>query len=422
MAGRRYWLLWMLCAILLLSFCSCGEEIETPVEDTPQVSEAQAEGSQVGETQVHRLEEKGYTSNTSTGDTKEDPSTEDEKKAGGEEEKSSSVSSDTAKEGEGEASEKTENRSSAEEGKVSETASLTYWLPYWNMETVYEELDQLGSSVDTICFFAAYFDKNNQVFVPDETRQAVEKLRGEGKLQNRTSYLTFVNDKLLEQGSSLKDTDLVYALIKKPADADRHVQEIIALTRSLGCDGVEIDYERLRRDEKLWKYFLAFEQKLWDACNAEGLKLRIVLEPSAPIEKFDWPEGPEYVMMCYNLYGDDTEPGPKADMAFLKEMVQMMELLPGKINLALANGGFDFAADGSTRQINYCDVMALQAQYGGEAVRDQGSADMVYQYSDDAGSRHEVWYADSVTLESWMNTIRGLGHERFSVWRLGGNL
>ena len=35
-------------------------------------------------------------------------------------------------------------------------------------------------------------------------------------------------------------------------------------------------------------------------------------------DKPEFSEGASYVVMCYNLYGNDTEPGPKADLENIK--------------------------------------------------------------------------------------------------------
>ena len=42
-----------------------------------------------------------------------------------------------------------------------------------------------------------------------------------------------------------------------------------------------------------------------------GKKMNIYDEPEFSV-------GASYVVMCYNLYGNDTEPGPKADLENIK--------------------------------------------------------------------------------------------------------
>ncbi len=296
------------------------------------------------------------------------------------------------------------------------------WYPYWDYATATQELDNYGSRVNTISFFAAYFDVNGKAFIPENTTETYKQLKKASKLKGKTTYLTFVNDKLLAKGSSLKDTQLLYDLIGDPNKAATHVDEVVALSRQLGCDGIEIDYEAIKKDNTLWGYFNTFATLLAQRCQAESIPLRIVFEPSAPIGNYTWPSNAEYVMMCYNLNGYGTAAGPKANMEWLQTLCSKMKTLPGTVNMALATGGFDFSATGEVKQINYCDAVAQMKAAGATAQRDPASADMHFSYTDASGISHEVWYADQETIETWIKTINTCGINRITIWRLGGNI
>ena len=296
------------------------------------------------------------------------------------------------------------------------------WYPYWDYDTATEELDNYGSKANTICFFAAYYDVNNKAFVPENTKSTFTQLNRSGILGGKNTYLTFVNDKLLNQGSSLKDTALLYELIGDSKKAAAHADEIIALTHDLGCQGIEIDYEAIKKDNTLWGLFNSFVNILSEKASAQGMPLRIVFEPSAPVAEFNWPSYPEYVMMCYNLHGYGTTPGPKADNEWLKSLCEKMSRLPGNVNMAFANGGFDFSASGDVRQINYRDAVNLLTSHSATAKRDSSSAAMYFTYTDESGTGHEVWYADEETISAWIGIAESCGINRVSVWRLGGNI
>ena len=304
---------------------------------------------------------------------------------------------------------------------TSEATNTGVWITYWDLDTAYEELDLIGEDLDTLCYFAAYYDKDNEPFIPEGSAQTIEKRRQDGTFNDTENYLTFVNDKLTDTGSSLKDTELLYDLFDSKNKAKAHAQKITDMTKDAGFDGIEIDYEAIKKDQKLWGHFLDFVNELVPMASEKGLKVRILFEPSAPIKDYDWPKDAEYVMMCYNLYGYGTQPGPKADIAFLKEMVEKMESLPGEINFALASGGFDFASDGSVDQIDTINAINLE-KTGFDSHIDENSGDHVFKYTDDEGMDHEVWYADQDTLKLWIKTIKDSGHERITIWRLGGNI
>lgn len=306
--------------------------------------------------------------------------------------------------------------------KESETPSLAAWVAYWDMDTAKDELNAVTGDMDTICHFAAYFDSNHVPFIPEATTEYhLWQVENEAT-KNMETYLTFVNDIDLEEGSSLKDTQLLYELFHSPESMKTHAAQILSMTVQGGYDGIEIDYEAIRKDIVLWNLFIDFIEELMVQADALGIKVRVLLEPNVPIDKLTFPEGPEYVMMCYNLHGHGTEPGAKADQDFLRQMVGIMEQLPGTINFALATGGFDFAEDGSVAQVTLSQAQELQKMVSAEAFRDEQSCALYFDYVDESGRGHQVWYADEETLGAWMNVIREEGHERFTIWRLGGNI
>lgn len=306
--------------------------------------------------------------------------------------------------------------------KEAEVPSLAAWAAYWDLDTAQEELNAVAEDMDTICHFAAYFDSNHVPFIPEATTEYHMWQTENEVTKDMETYLTFVNDIKLEEGSSLKDTELLYELFDTAESRKSHAAQILDMTVQGGYDGIEIDYEAIRKDIKLWNLFIEFIEELMVQAEDMGVKVRVLLEPNVPIEELTFPKGPEYVMMCYNLHGYGTEPGPKADEEFLYKMVDIMEQLPGTINFALATGGFDFAKDASVAQVTMSQAQKLQKTAVSDVYRDEESNALYFDYVDETGMEHQVWYADEKTLESWMNVIRAEGHERFTIWRLGGNV
>ncbi len=295
---------------------------------------------------------------------------------------------------------------------------ISAWVTYWEADNAMAQIADLDGRLESLEFFAAYFDAQNQLFVPDKIAQLREKVKQTyGESLTWSSYLTFVNDKLLaEGGSSLKDTELLYALLSDTTSRKQHIRQILDLTESGGFDGVEIDYEAIRKDMVLWQHFIDFITELSAETTQRGLLLRVVLEPGIPYEALSFPAGPEYVIMCYNLHGPGSEPGPKADDTFLLELAKKTSGLPGRKNFAIATGGFEWTGD-AVAALSQEEAHALARQKNVVQQRDANSQALSYSYSRD-DIMHQVWYADSITLEHWMNLIRGTGDVSVSLWRL----
>ncbi|KXG77003.1 glycoside hydrolase family 18 protein [Thermotalea metallivorans] len=308
------------------------------------------------------------------------------------------------------------------ENREGRNRKISVWTVYWDTD-IMDELDAMGEKVGVICYFAAYFDKGKNPFIPKTTKEIyeiVKKAYGDGRYQ---SYLTFVNDLIQEDNkSSLKDTNLLYYLLSTEEGRRCHIDTILSMVMAERYDGIEIDYEGIQEDTILWNYFIRFIEQLYASAAEKNILVRIVLEPDAPVRELAFPEGPEYVMMCYNLHGYGTKPGPKANIDFLKIMIDKMKYIPGKISFAIATGGFDFYGDGKVKQVTEADVLDKMKEYHGKSRRDASSQSIVFNYTDREGISHEVWYGDHKTIDAWFGILEEAGDYGLSLWRLGGNI
>ncbi len=291
------------------------------------------------------------------------------------------------------------------------------WAVYWDNEDVAGKLSEKALDTDIICIFEAYFDDGYKLVYNDASAALFEKLKNDPEGKDRKYYLTFVNDVVGASATVQKDTDVLYSVLKDPS---KHASDIADMAKKNGFDGVEIDYEKIRKDMDLWDLFIPFERELLTICAKEGLEVRVVLEPSTPVSKLEFPEGPEYVVMCYNLFGYGTKPGPKADEEFLSELVSDFETLPGDTGYALANGGFDWdLSEDSLTALTDTEGKVLLSEHEKDAHRDEKSGVMTFTYDKD-GSDHEVWIADDETMKFWS----GILHEKtgrkvnLSLWKL----
>lgn len=301
--------------------------------------------------------------------------------------------------------------------------TLSAWVTYWDIqEEMLAEVVQLKDDLESISFFAAYFNKNNQLFIPEETTDMQEHANSIFEAGMPVKYLTIVNDRLKGRDVAiLKDTDLLWDLLKTDAIMMEHIHEIVKLAKDGGYDGIEIDYEAIQNDMALWRCFIEFINRLYSETRKSELQLRILLEPGIPFHRLSFPDGPEYVIMCYNLYGYHSGPGPKADAAFIQELIKKSEAIPGKKVYAISTGGFVWTGYQKAESLTQVQAKALQEQYNVNPIRDEASLCLWFQYVDEANVGHEVWYADEITLENWASAIRDAGDYVVAIWRLGGN-
>ncbi|HHV64840.1 MAG TPA: glycosyl hydrolase [Peptococcaceae bacterium] len=307
--------------------------------------------------------------------------------------------------------------------KRIDNINYSVWTTYWDTSDLEYEIEKMKENISQICYFAAYFDQSKKVFIPEQVTESFKKVRTLYGSKEYKHYLTFVNDLLLESNkSSLKDVNLLYSLLETKESREKHIEEIIYLASKEGFQGIEIDYEAIKKDFELWELFIRFIIELYTRTENDHLSLRVVLEPNAPLDRINLPEGPEYVMMCYNLHDYGTVPGPKANKKFIEDLVRKTETLPGRVNFALATGGYDFQENGLVNSLTEREATELALLHEQSPLRDEESRALVFSYKDSQGVNHEVWYADKETIDYWIDIIWSTGNDKISLWKIGGNL
>ncbi|MDU4959567.1 MAG: hypothetical protein E6X17_02745 [Sporomusaceae bacterium] len=301
-------------------------------------------------------------------------------------------------------------------GDAGEPLQLSAWLTHWDWADGDRELKRWENQLSSLSYFAATFDANDRLVVAPELSQPRPKTGG------YTRYLTFVNDRENADGSvTLKDTAVLQRLLTDETALDRHIDEIIALTAAGGYNGIEIDYERVWKEQPLTEPFSRFISRLYTRALQSGLGLRVVLEPGTPFQTAGLISGPEYVVMFYNLYGLHSSPGPKADAEFIQKTAARMAVLPGTKAAAFAGGGCLWGDNGEKRFLTEVEARTLAALHAVRPQRDESSQSLVFSYQEN-GVSYQVWYADFLTLRAWIRTAQSQGISSIFLWRLGGNV
>jgi len=293
------------------------------------------------------------------------------------------------------------------------------WLVYWDLDNGEKELKKISPRLESLSFFAAYFDSHEKLFIPKALLEKRTKLKKQGKY---VEYLTIVNDQVKTNSSpSVKNTEILKSVLGTDEAMDAHIKEIITLAKAGNFDGVEIDYERIWRDATTKKLFMKFIERLYGVTQAQGLKLRVVLEPGTPFSTMHFIAGPEYVVMLYNLYGTHTLlPGPKADRAFIQKILANMAALPEPKSVAYASGGCLWNTKGQRRLLTEKEAVDIIKKHNLQPMRDVESQCLVLKYREGIVFNY-VWFADATTINYWISLAKEDGIKNIALWRLGGN-
>lgn len=292
------------------------------------------------------------------------------------------------------------------------------WLPCWNAREAQADAKLLTEKLDTAVVFAAVFDRKGKLLYHEGVEKLMLKTRQIFAGTEAKVYLSVVNDQQNGRGGyDSKSADLVRKLLKNDRSTAQHMDELLLLLDRSEADGLELDYENFGKDTELYGRYAELIGQLYEVLSADGLGLRVVLSWDAP-RYASLPEGPEYTVMCYNLYGYHSGPGPKADLAFLREVADLWRDVPGTVRMAFATGGFLWKNGKVSEALTQQAAEALLTERAVVPVRDEASGAMTASLIHD-GQRAEVWYADGETLRRWRDAMSEF--DGMDIFCLGGS-
>lgn len=305
-------------------------------------------------------------------------------------------------------------------GAQKQAVSSAAWLVEWDLDKGWSEAQSLGADLESLLIFAVSFDGDDQLRVDPRLEAWLSRHASSFSSSGRRTLLTIVNDVYPEGGQNVaKDTELITRLMATPSSRERHKNELLAILDRYGLDGLDMDYEKV--SEQDWPVYLEFCRDLHAELSARGKTLRVVVEPKPVYYRKPYPEGPEYVVMAYNLFGFHTKKGgPKCDMRFIGKLASQRKTTGVPFRLALSLGGFLWKKDGKTTSLTEEQALELVEKHKARQRRDPGSGYQFFSFTDESGAQCEVWYADAQTLLTLMRTAKGFGFTGIDLWRLGG--
>lgn len=298
---------------------------------------------------------------------------------------------------------------------------ISPWVVDWDLKRGLDEIKSVPDAFKSVQIFGAYFDKDEKLFVPENLKELINKPIDELNKQGlKNIYITVVNDIVLEEGKSLeKDSKLIEDIIKDEKKRKAHIEELVNLAESGEFKGLTLDYEKIPLE--VFDEYAAFIDELGSRLKKNGKNLRIVLEPSSPIDSVKLPRQYEYTMMAYNLYDTNTVPGPKADKKMIASLSDKMNKNFDNVRIAFSLGGFDWPEKGESTMVTQLEAEELLSKTGSLKKRYNDSEAVYFNYTDKDGIKHTVCYADGQTLLFWTKVALDKGISNFDIWRLGGN-
>ena len=213
-------------------------------------------------------------------------------------------------------------------------------------------------------------------------------------------------------------------LTRAVSDEDSRQRLIAALTQFVGDNkfaGVCVDFEEVATEAH--PNLLRFMQELHAAFQTRGW----VVMQAIPFDDPDWnyreyAAASDYlVLMAYDQHYANKDYGSIAAQGWYEGLLaeRMGQLNPAKTIIALGNYGYNWAEGSNPEEVSFQKAVLDARDSEARIEFDPASRNPHYEYDEEDGSHHIVWFLDSVTAFNQMRAASGYQPAGFALWRLG---
>jgi cellulose synthase/poly-beta-1,6-N-acetylglucosamine synthase-like glycosyltransferase/peptidoglycan/xylan/chitin deacetylase (PgdA/CDA1 family)/spore germination protein YaaH len=210
-------------------------------------------------------------------------------------------------------------------------------------------------------------------------------------------------------------------MLADPDTRKTRIAQIVSFLSAHHFQGVTIDFEEV--PDSAQPDLKSFLSELNDAFDPHGWG--IVL--SVPFDDADW----DYagyadivdfeLLMAYDQHWGGKDPGSIAgEEWFEKTLDKRMQVLDSDQTIvAIGSYGYDWGQGKNAEAMTFQDTMDRAADTQADIEFDPDSQNPHFDYSDDDGIAHHVWFLDGVTAFNQIHAADDYKPYGYAVWRLG---
>jgi len=230
-----------------------------------------------------------------------------------------------------------------------------------------------------------------------------------------------------------QDARALHRILTDPALRGAWLTTIVDQAVAHDYDGINLDFETGAPTDRA--AFTSFVAELAARLHNIGKKLAVDVsaktadDPSHPRSGlYDYPaiaaEADTVFVMAWGIHWATSEPGPIADMPWLRAVVHYVNTLPDREKYVMGTPlyGMDWpratGPGAPANALEWADVASLSARVGAPAAYDATAHETHFSYADANGVTHEVWASSAAAVLERMRLFRSNEYE-VGVWRLG---
>ncbi len=218
------------------------------------------------------------------------------------------------------------------------------------------------------------------------------------------------------------DQTRLAGLLADPAARARNIQALLDFVNTNHLQGVSVDFEDVPTASK--NALTVYMRELYGRFHPLGLEV----SESVPVDDqaFDYPALAKYndylILMAYDEHWSSSPPGPVASQQMYANALnlRLSEVEPSKYALGIGAYGYDWMEGASEAQdVSYEDAIRTAQNYKVSVRMDPSSLNPTFDYTDENGKRHHVWFLDAVTAFNQMAEAHRYAVRGFALWRMG---
>jgi spore germination protein len=216
---------------------------------------------------------------------------------------------------------------------------------------------------------------------------------------------------------------------------NRLLANIVSQAKQLNFKDIHLDMEHLRPEDR--EAYNAFLRKAATRFHQEGFLLSTALAPkTSATQTGEWYTAHDYrahgqmvdfvVIMTYEWGYSGGPPMPVSPIGPVRQVLTyaISEMPAAKIMMGQNLYGYDwtlpYVAGGAyAKALSPQDAIDLARNRHAEIKYDINAQAPNFDYTDDSGKIHKVWFEDARSIQAKFNLIQELGLRGISYWKLG---
>lgn len=250
-------------------------------------------------------------------------------------------------------------------------------------------------------------------------------------VQGRATLMMVITN--LEEGRFSEEVGAI--ILNDEALQDVLLNEAIRIAKEVGYSDIHFDLEFLRPEDK--EAYNQFLRKAAARIRAEGLLISTALAPKTRADQpGPWYEAHDYrthgeivdfvVIMTYEWGYSGGPPMPVSPIGPVREVLEyaLSEMPANKIMMGQNLYGYDwtlpFVPGGEyARALSPQAAIALAHEKNVAIQYDYEAQAPHFDYIDDEGKEHKVWFEDARSIQAKFDLLKELGLRGISYWKLG---